>query len=80
MGSPEDSVAAFHQKVAAAWSTNDGTASATHAELWPKSGHGAMTIASADLAGALAEAWQAFRTRPATIPAAGTWPAQRARS
>jgi uncharacterized protein (TIGR02246 family) len=26
MGSLEDSVAAFHEKVAAAWSTNDGTA------------------------------------------------------
>ena len=26
MGSPEDSVVAFHEKVAAAWSANDGTA------------------------------------------------------
>jgi hypothetical protein len=40
----------------------------------------AMTIASADVAGALAEAWQAFREEAATIPAAGTWPLRRPRS
>jgi hypothetical protein len=40
----------------------------------------AMTIASADVAGALAEAWQAFRDAAHDDPAAGTWPARRPRS
>ena len=40
----------------------------------------AMTIASADVAGALTEAWQALREAARDSPAAGTWPAQRPRS
>lgn len=36
----------------------------------------AMTVASADVAGAVAEAWQAFMDTARANPEAGTWPAR----